>query len=88
MLVSSWVKPNGSSKSRIDFWLIAEEYSELTTNVSISPASLTDHCLIALILTPAIKHTIRKDFWKFDSEILKNKVYCSQIRNLVSEIKN
>lgn len=29
----SWVKPNGSSKSRIDFWLITEEYSELANNV-------------------------------------------------------
>ncbi len=84
----SWVKPNGSSKSRIDFWLIAEEYSELATNVSISAAPLTDHCLISLTLTPVIKHAIRKDYWKFNAELLKDKVYCSQIRNLVSEIKN
>ncbi len=39
-------------------------------------------------MTPAIKHTIRKDYWKFNAELLKDKVYCSQIRNLVSEIKN
>ncbi len=70
----SWVKPNGFSKSRIDCWLIAEEYSEFTTNVSISVAPLTDHCLISLILTPAIKHTIRKDYWKFNAELLKDKV--------------
>ncbi len=49
---------------------------------------MTDHCLISVLLTPAIRHTIRKDYWKFSAELLKDKVYCSQIRNLVSEIKN
>jgi len=84
----SWVKPNGSSKSRIDFWLITEEHSEFASNVAISAAPLTDHCLISLILTPTTKHTFRKDYWKFNAELLKDKVYCNQIRNLMMEIQN
>jgi len=85
----SWVKPNGSSKSRIDFWLITETHSEFASNVAISAAPLTDHhCLISLILTPTTKHTFRKDYWKFNAELLKDNVYCSQIRNLIMEIQN
>lgn len=76
----SWIKPNGSSRSRIDFWLITEEYLELANQVLISAAPLTDHCLISLTLTPVRKNTTKKDYWKFSAELLKDKVYCSQIK--------
>lgn len=49
---------------------------------------MTDHCLISSTLTPALKHTVRKDCWKFTAEYLKDKNYCSQIRNLIREIKD
>lgn len=83
-----WVKPNGSSKSWIYVWLINEEYTEFVSDAVISAAPLIDHCLILLTLTPVIKQSVRKDYWTFNAEHLKDKDFCSQIRNLIGEVEH
>lgn len=44
----SWHKPDGSAKSGIDFWLISDGLMQSSVNAAISPAPLSDHCLIKL----------------------------------------
>uniref|UniRef100_A0A1A8QG53 exodeoxyribonuclease III n=1 Tax=Nothobranchius rachovii TaxID=451742 RepID=A0A1A8QG53_9TELE len=48
----SWIKPNGMIRSRIDLWLVSPPLANIATDVFISNASLTDHSLISLKLTP------------------------------------
>lgn len=43
-----WLKPNGSVKSRMDFWLVSDISPGLELNTSISAAPLTSHCQIKL----------------------------------------
>lgn len=50
--IFTWFKPDGTIKSRLDYWLISEFTTGLDINCSISAAPLTDHCMIKLILTP------------------------------------
>lgn len=57
----SWVKPNGNCKSRIDLWLATPEIVKYVSDVSISSAPLTDHCLIHLTLNPESKTKYKKD---------------------------
>lgn len=70
----SWFKPNGSNKSRIDYWLGCEHILSNTLCTSISKAPLTDHCF--------------KGYWKFNAKLLQNSEYCEQIRELVKENEN
>lgn len=67
----SWVKPNGSSKSRIDLWLATPGISSNVSNVLISNAPLTDHCVINLELNPDYRPKSKKDYWKFNADLLK-----------------
>lgn len=49
----SWIKPCGSAKSRIDLWLSTPDLVNVVSKVSMSGASLTDHCLLSLVLQPS-----------------------------------
>lgn len=44
----TWFKPDGSVKSRIDFWLVSDNNPGLDPIYTISVAPLTDHCVIKL----------------------------------------
>lgn len=49
----SWYKPNGTCKSRIDYWFAANSIVDLISDASISKAPLTDHCIIEINLNSA-----------------------------------
>lgn len=51
----TWFKPDMSKKSRIDLWLISECLSPFIYTCEISPAPLTDHAGISLLLSNAKK---------------------------------
>lgn len=66
----SWFRPNASSKSRIDYWLISDNWLHFVNDCSISPAPLTDHRAIILVLKPKCKISHSKGYWKFNSDLL------------------
>ena len=84
----SWFRPNGSCKSRIDYWLGSDCIRSLVSKITMSNAPLSDHRFIELILEPTNKLTHRKGFWKFNAKLLQNEDYCSKIRETISEIQN
>lgn len=84
----SWFRPNASSKSRIDYWLISDNLLHFVKHCTISPAPLTDHCAIALDVTPTSKISHCKGYWKFNSDLLVNEGFCAKLKDLIREIEN
>lgn len=87
----SWFKPDGSAKSRIDFWLISDNIMQNSVDASVSAAPLTDHCLIQLNVTPQFKKSHNKGYWKFNSTLLTNESFSNEIieqLNLISNDEN
>lgn len=58
------------------------------SDVSISSAPLTDHCLIQLVLKPEVRITNKKDYWKFNADLLNYEDYGNAIKDLMLKIKN
>ncbi len=83
----SWIKPNGSARSRIDLWLLTTELERFVSKVSMSNAPLTDHCLITLTVQPSLNQNKRNTHWKFNADLLKCDEYCNLIKDLRSEVK-
>lgn len=81
----SWFKPNDTIKSRIDFWFISASLRNFVSECSMSAAPLTDHAVIKLTLNPGIRKGL-VGYWKFNSSLLKNKVFESEILSLISEV--
>ncbi len=84
----SWYKPNGTAKSRIDYWLVADMLEEFISEVLISKAPLTDHCITELTLNSSSRKKKNKGYWKFNYNLLKHKDYCSKIKEMITEIEN
>lgn len=80
-----WFKPDGSIKSRIDFWLVSDNRPGLDPTSIISAAPLTDHCLIKLNFMSTNK-CFKKRYWKFNSNLLKSELFCQEIITVISNI--
>uniref|UniRef100_A0A3Q3ASU9 Reverse transcriptase domain-containing protein n=1 Tax=Kryptolebias marmoratus TaxID=37003 RepID=A0A3Q3ASU9_KRYMA len=82
----SWFKSDASSRSRIDFWLGTDDILKLTSDCSMSPTPLTDHCSINLLITPLPERLRHRGYWKFNANLLKYELYCREIKELVNKI--
>lgn len=82
----SWFKPNGASKSRIDFWLGSDRVLNQTSKALISNAPLSDHCFIELNFEPEIRKVNKKSYWKFNAKLLQNEDYCNIVRRIIKDI--
>ncbi len=76
----TWIKPNGSSRSRVNLWLASPEILNFVTNVSVSAAPLTDHCVITP--KPDINHRLKKNYWKFNADLLNVDEYLKAVKAL------
>lgn len=84
----TWHKPNGTSKSRLDYWLVTEPVANISSKVLISKAPLTDHCSVELKLSSTNSIKRNKSYWKFNSSLLKIEDYCKRIKEIIIEIQN
>jgi len=83
----SWFKPNGESKSRIDYWMVSDNILKYASKSAISKAPLMDHCFIDLVLQPTTKHFRNKGYWKFNAFLLQNEEFCNKIKALIRDIE-
>lgn len=51
--IFTWFKPDGTIKSRLDYWLVSDISPDSEINCTISAAPLTDHCLVKINVTPS-----------------------------------
>lgn len=84
----SWFKPNGESRSRIDYWLVSDDILRCTSQCKISKAPLSDHCFIDLVLEPTRMRRSSRGYWKFNASLLNKDKYCDKIRHIITDIKN
>lgn len=82
----SWFKPDGSIKSRIDFWLISDSVKDLISDCSISSAPLSDHCFINLTLKPSNNPKRNKGYWKLNASLLQSEKYSQGVKDIIDEI--
>lgn len=83
----TWHKPKGQSRSRIDFWLISNSILQYVKVTIISNGPLSDHCSIILRLQSKDQNSTFKDYWKFNSQLLRNEEYCISIRQLILDVE-
>lgn len=84
----TWFKPNGQSRSRIDYWLAADSIFEHITEANIACSPLSDHCIINLKISKNDTINKFKGYWKFNSNLLKNNKYCKSVEKIIQDIKN
>lgn len=84
----SWYKPDGSSRSRIDFWLISNCIQEFVADCLISAAPLSDHCLISLMLRPSSSLKRNRGYWKLNASLLLSELYSLEIRNIIANVSD
>lgn len=84
----TWRRKNGIEKSRLDFWLIEENFIPQVLSTDIRPALIqhTDHMAISLKLK--IPNTRGKGFWKFNNTLLDDPTYIEKINSLITTIKS
>lgn len=75
---------NNGQCSRLDYWLIPYNWINNISECQISASPLTDHC--ALCLTLNNNKSRPTTVWKFNSNLLRNESFCTQIRRLVTVI--
>lgn len=84
----TWHKPNGQSRSRIDYWLVSNSILQYVKETVISNSPLSDHCAIILRLQSKDQNNTFKDYWKFNCQMLRNEEYCNSIKKLILDIQN
>uniref|UniRef100_A0A3Q2ZQW8 exodeoxyribonuclease III n=1 Tax=Kryptolebias marmoratus TaxID=37003 RepID=A0A3Q2ZQW8_KRYMA len=83
----SWFNPSGNGQcSRLDYWIIPHNMVNNISNCEMSVAPLTDHCSVTLFLSLNKSKPPSILAWKFNSNLLNNKTFCSEILNLIKDI--
>lgn len=83
----SWLRTNGSNKSRIDLWLVSQKILDLISHAEISAAPVTDHCVVSINLSPKTENIGRNKYWKFNALFLNDEEYCKMIKKILSSVK-
>ncbi len=73
--------------SRIDHWLISSHLLNLMENVKVHPGLKSDHSIISINISN-LKTQRGRGFWKFNSTLLKDIDYVSNITSMVHKLKS
>ncbi len=79
----SWVKPDHSCRSRIDFWLISDYMKDFVAECSVSSTPIIDHSSINLTLRPTDTCKRKKGCWKFNA----SRSYSETVKKLNPSLK-
>ena len=82
----TWRRNNPLQQARLDFFLISDHVVTFVDEVDIECGYRTDHSLIRLKLRFNEKAKFR-NFWKFNSSLLKDKEYLKEINEEIKCIK-
>ena len=85
----SWKRKLQSSEiqmGRLDFFLISESLINYSLNEKILPGYRSDHSIISLALQ-FTKTPKSKTFWKFNSTLLNNPNFITEMKNIFLNVK-
>ena len=78
----TWRNKSFKVQCRLDYFLVSKQLSSTTINSDILFAPDTDHSAIQLhLLSEDLKQQKGPGFWKFNSSLLEDKQYISDLRN-------
>ena len=72
-------------KSRLDYLLISDHLLNSIKCANIEPSTLTDHCLINLVIKGTNKQSKGRGFWKMNNSLLYDLSYIEGIKNTIQE---
>lgn len=78
----------GDKKSRLDYFFISDHLTNILKDTSILPGIHSDHSLLKLSLSNATNHNIGKGMWKFNSSLLHDTEYVTNVKNILSIAKS
>ena len=73
--------------SRLDYWLISEEFLPFVVSADIRPMFRSDHNAISLKIR-TMKSSKVPGYWKLNVSLLKDESYKVGIRNIIMKCKN
>ena len=79
---------SGFIQRRLDYIFISNNIQEYFEKVSILPSFCSDHSPISCILESSSKIQLGKNFWKFNSSLINDEKYVTQIKQHISEVKS
>ena len=77
----------GLVQSRLDYWLISNHILYDYHNQEISPGLKSDHSLVSLSLKIRDSQIKGRGFFKFNSSLLKDRVYVDEIKGIITNFK-
>lgn len=82
----TWRRSTPFQQARLDFFLISDNVVSIVDYTDIECGYRTDHSMILLRLKLNGNNNC-KSFWKFNSSLLKDKLYLDEINDEISNIK-
>ena len=82
----TWHRHNPSQHSRLDYFLVAENLLTYVKNTEIPIGYRSDHSMVSLELQ-FTKESKFRNFWKFNSSLLKDQEFVNEINNVITKIK-
>ena len=79
---------SGFIQRRLDYIFISNNIQEYFKKVSILPSFCSDHSPISCILESSSKIQLGKNFWKFNSSLINDEKYLTQMKQHISEVKS
>ena len=81
----TWRRSTPFQQSRLDFFLMSDTLSPFVRDADILPGYKTDHSIITLSLMFGEEEK-RQNFWKFNSSLLTDINYLTEINELINEV--
>lgn len=82
----TWRRTNGKQRGRLDYFLVSEHMLSEISIAKIHPGYRTDHSLVSIVLGKASQHRMRPH-WKWNSSLIKDKVYVDMVKQLICTVK-
>jgi len=81
----SWRQCNPLIQCRLDYWLISDSMFDKVTHTDIIPSIRSDHSAITLMFQNIPNLRKGPSFWKFNSSLLSDCNYVTEMRNKLRE---
>ena len=79
---------SGFIQRRLDYIFMSNNIQEYLKKVSTLPSFCSDHSPISCILESSSQIQLRKNFWKFNSSLINDEKYVTQIKQHINEVKS
>ncbi len=78
----------GKQKSRLDYYFTSDHFLNIATTVDIMPGIHSDHSLLKFSIINHTKHKTGKGFWIFNTSLLHDHEYVTNIKNIIKSTAN